>query len=160
LKNHFFEINFSLYHSVDNSKTICERIFWESLFIFVIYQNIKDLIFWYFAIFHDFWWFSCSIHDKMIIYAKFWNFSLTEVRKKKMYGMILDNHWGHWGQNHSKSCYSRREHNTVSCSMVKSWKIAKYQNIEFLIFWYITKMKRDSQKILSQRVLELSTEWY
>ena len=26
LENDFFEINFSLYHSVDNSKTLCERI--------------------------------------------------------------------------------------------------------------------------------------
>ena len=38
------------------------------------------------------------------------------------------------GQNHSKSCKSRREHNTVSCSMVKSWKISKYQICDILIY--------------------------
>jgi len=98
------------------------------------YQKFDILIF---CNYHDFWWFSLvfmirwsfMLNYEILHYTGSEKLPFEKSSQKYMvwYSTII-------GQNHSKPCKSRPEHNTVSCSMVKSWKIAKYQICDILIY--------------------------
>ena len=77
----FFEMNFSFYHSVDNSKNLCERIFGNLILSFVIYQNMKKM--WYFAMSEKYqnlasmtllWWMLLKNHKKIMKHRKILHF--------------------------------------------------------------------------------------
>ena len=130
----------------------------------MICQNIKNLIFWYFAIFQNF----SKLLDTMQcpLLDLWYRMNVSDPNKDlKLKNMISRTY-----QNGNYSLPMNVKFPNLASMIIlwwmllknrpKSWKIAKYQNIKFLIFWYITKLKGDFQKIISHRFLESSTEWY